>query len=145
MDCTKYRKLISQYIDEETSGVQRDALEKHMDGCAHCKTYMQSQLHLRDMLKASYPETVEIDVSASIMSRIKPAQTIRKSGGTGRLTLFIAAAAAVCVFAIAALMTLHQDNNTFAGNEKLEEYVIQHVDSGSADFNGRLANVNVEK
>lgn len=144
MDCTKYHELISLYVDEETSGVQREAVELHLENCEGCKSYLSNQIKLRDMIRESYTKSVDIDLSASIMSRIQPAPAVKPSR-MKKISVFVAAAAAVCVIAMAAMMTLHVDNNTVAGNEKLEEYVIEHVGSGSADFNGRVEAVNIEK
>lgn len=146
MDCTKFHEMISLYIDEETSSVQSQALEKHIETCSGCKSSLASQLKLRDMVRESYVKAVDIDLSSSIMSKINtPVSVTKKSSNMKRISMFIAAAAAVCVLAMAALMSLHVDNDTIAGNEKLEEYVIEHVGSGSSDFNGELETVNIEK
>lgn len=146
MDCTKFHELISLYVDEETSAVQRQALEKHMETCQDCKNYMANQIKLKDMIRESYAQTVDIDISASIMNRIQqPEKVVRPVSRMKKISLFVAAAAAVCVVTLAALMSLHVDNNTVAGNEKLEEYVIEHVGSGSTDFNGQVESVNIEK
>lgn len=146
MDCTKFHELVSLYVDGETSSVQRQALEKHLESCADCKSYLANQLRLKDMIKESYPQTSEIDLSAKIMGRITaPAAKVKKPSSLKKVSIFIAAAAAVCVLTIAALMSLHVDKNTVAGNQKLEEYVIEHVGSGSGDFNGKLEAVNLEK
>jgi len=145
MDCTKFHEIISLYVDEETSSVQAQALEKHLESCPNCKAYLSNQLKLRDMLKDAYVKSEEVDLSASIMGKINQPKAVKKSFNLKRLSVFAAAAAAVCVLAMAALMSLHIDNNTVAGNEKLEEYIIEHVGSGADDFNGKLEAVNVEK
>jgi len=145
MDCTKFHELISLYLDEETSTVQRQALEKHMETCSDCKNYMSNQIKLKDMIRDSYSQSVDIDLSASIMSKIQQPVQVVRSSRMKKISLFVAAAAAVCVITVAALMSLHIDNNTVAGNEKLEEYVIEHVGSGSSDFNGQVESVNIEK
>lgn len=146
MDCTKFHELISLYIDGETGNIQREALEKHIEGCANCKAYLANQLRLKDMIKESYPQSSDIDLSAGIMGRIKtPSAAPKKQSGYKKLSLFVAAVAAVCVLTIAALMSLHADKTTVAGNEKLEEYVIEHVGSGNGDFKGKIEAVNLEK
>ncbi|ADD68735.1 putative transmembrane anti-sigma factor [Denitrovibrio acetiphilus DSM 12809] len=147
MDCTKFRELISLYIDEESSAVQTQALEKHMETCGECRAALASQLKLRDMVCSSYVKTIDIDLSASIMGKINGAGEVKskKPSSVKRLSMVVAAAAAVCVIAMAAMMSLNVDNNKVAGNEKLEEYVIEHVGSGVSDFQGEVEAVNIEK
>lgn len=145
MDCTKFHEMISLYVDEETSGIQRQALEKHMETCSDCKTVMSNQIKLKDMIRESFSKSADIDLSAKIMNRISKPETGKKSVTLKKVSLFVAAAAAACVITIAALMSLHVDNNTVAGNEKLEEYVIEHVGTAGSDFNGQVESVNIEK
>jgi len=147
MDCTKFHELISIYLDEEASSVQRQALEKHMESCSVCKSYLASQIKLKEMIKSSYQTSIDADFSASIMSKISAPAEIRKPSRMKKLSVFVAAAAAVCILAIAALMSLNVDNNKIAGNEKLEEYVIEHVGSGAVipGVNGQVEAVNIEK
>jgi len=145
MDCIKFRELISLYVDEETSSVQGQALEKHLELCPCCKAYLADQLKLKDMILESFPSTVDINLSASIMDKISNPVSAEKTSKMKKVSIFAAAVAAACVIGIAALMSLHIDNNTVAGNEKLEEYIIEHVGSGTDDFNGQVEAVNIEK
>ncbi|MGD9807913.1 MAG: anti-sigma factor [Deferribacterales bacterium] len=144
MDCTKFHELISLYIDEETNSVQTQALEKHMETCGGCRSALTNQLKLRDMVKESFSKTSEIDLSMSIMSKLSVPSSAKKPSIMKKLSVYAAAAAAVCIIAMAAMMSLHVDNNKVAGNEKLEEYVIEHVGTGQTDFRGELETVNAE-
>ncbi|PLX71730.1 MAG: hypothetical protein C0602_00605 [Denitrovibrio sp.] len=145
MDCTKFHEMISLYVDEETSSIQRQALEKHMETCKECKNAMSNQIKLKEMIRESYSKTVDINLSASIMNKIQQPKAVKTNSRMKKISMFVAAAAAVCVITIAALMSLHVDNNTVAGNEKLEEYVIEHVGSAGNEFNGQVESVNIEK
>jgi len=145
MDCTKFHELISLYIDEETSSVQTQALEKHMENCVDCRSVLSNQLRLRDMVRESYPKTSDVDLSMSIMAKLAAPSKAKKPSMMKKVSIYVAAAAAVCVIAMAAMMSLNVDNNTVAGNQKLEEYVIEHVGTGQTDFRGELSTVNIEK
>jgi len=145
MDCTKFHELISLYVDEETSSIQAQALEKHLESCGDCKAYLANQLKLRDMVRESYPKNVDIDLSVSIMGMISKPKAARKPSKMKKISIFVAAVAAVCVLTMAALMSFNVDKNTVAGNQKLEEYVIEHVGAGNGEFNGKLETVNIEK
>ena len=145
MDCTKFHELISLYVDEETSSVQSQALEKHLESCTGCKSYLANQIKLKNMIHELYPKVADIDLSASIMGQISVPKIVSKPSKVKKISLYVAAVAAACVLTIAALMSLHVDNNTVAGNEKLEEYIIEHVGTGSNDFNGQVEAVNIEK
>jgi anti-sigma factor RsiW len=146
MDCTKYHEIISFYVDEEVGTVEAEKLEKHIDACPVCKAELTNQLKIKDLINDSYQTSTDIDLSGRIMRQIDVSNT-SKSGSMKKVSLFVAAVAAACVLAIAALMTLHVDNNTIAdnGNEKLKEFNLEHADTGDRDFKGRLEAVNVEK
>lgn len=147
MDCTKFHELVSAYVDGETSGVQAEALEKHLETCSDCKSYLANQLRLKDMIKESYSAVSEIDLSASIMNKIgAPAEVQKKPSRMKKLSLVAAAVAAVCVITMAAFMSLQTKSNTVAGNQKLEEYVLEHVGTNnSVDLNGKIEAVNLER
>ncbi len=137
MDCTKFHELISLYVDEETSAVQGgQALEKHLGGsCGICKAYLANQIKLKNMISESYSKVVDIDLSAVIMNQISGSKTVSAPpSNVKKISFYVAAVAAACVLTIAALMSLHVDNNTIAGNEKLEEYIIEHVGTGDGDL-----------
>lgn len=145
MDCTKFHELISIYIDGETSSVQGQALEKHMETCSGCKAMLNNQIKMKDMIKGAYGQTAEVDLSVSIMNKISLPAESKKPSRMRKLSVYAAAVAAACVITLTAYMSLHVDNNTVAGNEKLEEYVIEHIGSGNDDFNGQIEAVNIEK
>lgn len=147
MECTRFLNLISAYIDEEAGALERQALEKHVSVCAFCRAELTSQLKLKDMIVSSYEKAADIDLSKNIMAMIKQQSkpVVKKTSIIKKLSVFAAAAAAIFVLALAALMTLGTEDTKVAGNEKLEEYVIEHVGAGVSDFNGRLATVNLEK
>ncbi|MGE4319802.1 MAG: anti-sigma factor [Deferribacterales bacterium] len=148
MECTKYLNMISTYVDEEAPSLERQALEKHFASCPSCRAELTKQLALKDMIKTSFERTVDVDMSRDIMSMIRqqqPKTVVKKVSFMKKISVFAAAAAAVFVLAMAAVMTLGTEDTQIAGNEKLEEYVIEHVGAGVIDFNGELATVNLEK
>ncbi len=140
--------MISTYVDEEAPSLERQVLEKHFASCPSCRGELTRQLALKDMIKTSFERTVDIDMSGDIMSMIRqqqPKTVVKKVSFMKKMSVFAAAAAAVFVLAMAAIMTLGTEDTQIAGNEKLEEYVIEHVGAGVIDFNGELATVNLEK
>jgi len=148
MECIKFHKLISSYIDEEASSLERQAVERHVAACPACRAELTNELRLKDMVKLSYEKTAEIDLSKNIMAMIAPkaAVPVKKKGSFyKKFSVFAAAVAALFVLAFAAIMTMGTEETQVAGNEKLEEYVIEHVGAGVADFNGTLATVNYKK
>ena len=72
MECTRFHKLISSYIDEEASSLERQAVEKHVTGCPECRAELTNELRLKDMVKLSFEKTSDIDLSKSIMAKIAP-------------------------------------------------------------------------
>ena len=111
---------------------------------ADADSALANQLKLRDMVKESFCKTTEVDLSMSIMSKLAAPSSAKKPSIMKKLSVYVAAAAAVCIIAMAAMMSLNVDNNKVAGNEKLEEYVIEHVGTGQTDFRGELETVNAE-
>lgn len=148
MECTRFHRLISSYVDEEASSLERQAVEKHMAGCQSCRDELTNQLRLKDMVKLSYEKTMDMDMSRSIMAMIAPQAAkpaVKKVSFYKKFSVFAAAAAALFVLVFAAVMTMGTEETQVAGNEKLEEYVIEHVGAGVTDFNGTLATVNYKK
>ena len=143
--------MISAYIDEETPSLERQALEKHLAACPSCRAELSRQLALKEMVRTTFERSVEIDLSSGIMAMIGAEKTqrpaVKKTSLMKKLSVFMAAAAALFVIAMAAFMTLGNEDTQVAGNEKLEEYVIEHAaaGAGAVDFNGKLATVNLEK
>jgi anti-sigma factor RsiW len=73
MDCTKYRKLISDYIDGEISSLEEESLFQHLDVCPQCSLEMKNISILSTSIHEAYNDksSVNIDFSANIMTKIK--------------------------------------------------------------------------
>lgn len=147
MECTKYHKMISAYIDDETPSLEVQALERHMSVCPSCRAELAKAIALKDMLKSSFAPTIEIDMSKNIMAMIKKQKkpVVKTISMYKKISVIVAAAAALIVIGLAAFFTMGNEETLVAGNEKLEEYVIEHVGAENTNFHGRLAAVNLEK
>lgn len=139
--------MISSYIDDETPSLEAQVLESHLASCPACRAELTRQLALKDMVRSSYAQTVEIDMSKNIMAAIKKEQkpAVKYIPLYKRISVIIATVAALMVIGLAAFLTMGREETLVAGNEKLEEYVIEHVGAENTNFHGRLAAVNLEK
>ncbi len=58
--CDEYQKLISAYVDGETSGHETSDLFFHLGECSHCRAFMRSVLQLQSVLRENeLPEKIE--------------------------------------------------------------------------------------
>jgi anti-sigma factor RsiW len=50
MKCKEIKQIMSAYADGELSNEVRDAVKKHVDGCAACKILLTEQVKLHEQL-----------------------------------------------------------------------------------------------
>ncbi|WP_022851860.1 zf-HC2 domain-containing protein [Limisalsivibrio acetivorans] len=133
MDCTRHRKNISAYIDSECSSLESAALEAHLKKCTSCKAELTESYKLGSMIKDAYSSAEEVDFTASIMGSINKEQEAAPKEQKGRLRLVKPAAAAAVIaaglIALAAANSFNNEPQLAKGNEMLEKYVFEHVDS----------------
>jgi hypothetical protein len=71
MDCKKFHNLISSYIDNELGLNEEDMLLQHLNICKNCSNYLKNFLIIRANVKKAFLYNVNIDLSMSIMKKIK--------------------------------------------------------------------------
>jgi competence protein ComGC len=104
MKCKETKQILSAYVDGEFSDDVRDAVRKHLDECAACKTLLHRQMKLREQLLGISDTPTLPDVESSIMSTILNSGTNKKKRRWVRPVL--AVTPVVLIIAILLLITL---------------------------------------
>ncbi|KAA0259227.1 zf-HC2 domain-containing protein [Deferribacter autotrophicus] len=147
MDCTKYRKMISLYVDNELNDYEVSDLITHIKKCDNCKTYYENILSLKDNIKISFTTNpVDYDKSAEIMSKIS------RSAGKGlnkkkkNYFVWISVAAALFIFVVSFYLYNNLNKEKIAEQYKLEKYVAEHLEKNRViDLDSHISKVNYEK
>lgn len=139
MDCTKYRKLIHEFIDNEISNENELALLSHITSCEDCKLYLSNMSKIKTSIKESFTNHTNlknIDVSKNIMTKIKTEkETIRS-----KKSMNIFYKVALIILALSAIFIskqLKQNKNDFTFKEE-ERMVFEHLEKS---FNSTVVNV----
>ena len=131
MDCIKYRKIISAYIDGETSNLETEEMLKHISECKGCSVIFKNNTLLSEYIADSYSNSLtKIDLSESIMSKIENEAKPEDANKRNNLFLFkgIAVAAVVALF----LTGIYFNRNVQVASEKhqdkiTESLVMEHI------------------
>ncbi|GEM_PF-1504884 len=153
MECLKYRKLITYYVDGELCEVQEDALLKHIAKCSNCKTALKNESALKSYIKDSYEKSCDIDISSQVMAKIRSEYTSENlsenKNNIKKLGLFSAAAILMVFFSAVSLFHITGNDFFVAKKEKdqLEHFVYEHMEETSADREQafELTSVNFKK
>ncbi len=139
MDCTKYRKLIHEFIDNEISNENELALLSHITSCEDCKIYLSNMSKLKTSIKESFANHTNlknIDLSKKIMSKIKTEKqpTYRKKTGNYfyKIALIILALSAILIS-----KQIKQNKNDYTFKEE-ERMVFEHLEKS---YNSTVVNV----
>ena len=79
MNCKETKKILSAYADGEITDDLKDAVEKHVDGCAECKALLTQQVKLNKQLLSIGDNPDLPDIESSIMSAVMNSGNKRKS------------------------------------------------------------------
>jgi predicted anti-sigma-YlaC factor YlaD len=79
MNCDTCRTALSARLDGEDPGVDREAVDAHLDGCAACRAFLAhaTELHRRVRVRLTYPVP---DLTPQILTAI--GQTTARQRGT---------------------------------------------------------------
>jgi predicted anti-sigma-YlaC factor YlaD len=147
MECKQYHKLISLYIDGALGILEEENLHKHLKQCKVCSIYMKNMLFLKDNIKTSYNQNVNVDFSKNIMQRIK------KDKSKGKVvslfnkkvvhTSLMKKSVSLLLFLIIFLLFSYFVNNQFSNENNIENLVIQHLDNSFLQEFPDIENVNL--
>jgi anti-sigma factor RsiW len=84
VDCAEARDLASAAIDGELDGARRQALDRHIDGCASCRAAQQAQGALSAAVRASADRFV---ASEALRSRVRASLVEAAGPGPGAAPL----------------------------------------------------------
>lgn len=139
MDCTKYRKLIHEFIDNEISNENEIALLSHITSCGDCKIYLSNMSKIKVAIKDgfTYHSNIKnVDISKKIMSKIKKEQIHTNKKRSARVFYKIA----LIILALSAIFiskNIKQNNHDFSFKEE-EKMVFEHLEKS---YNSAVVNV----
>ena len=139
MDCIKYRKLISAYIDGETSNLETDEVLKHIAECDECGLILKNNTLLSEYITDSYTSSSpgKIDLSSKIMSELNnsPYSNAPKKGKKRSFILLKGAAVVATVALLAGGYYFNKNNTNVASKQQqdkiTEQLVMEHIDKSN--------------
>ncbi len=108
MNCKELSQLIDQYVDNDLNNEEIAAIEKHLAVCPQCKALYDETVEVKALLQSIPQEELPVGFDAELRAKLKTAsqevygskiKLIRRPA----FRSFVAAAAAVFVFAMAGL------------------------------------------
>lgn len=75
MKCFQFRDLLDEYMDRQVDAHQRKAMEGHAASCPDCRHRMNEREQLFQRLEMSQEPVWTVDLSDSIMARIRAVPT----------------------------------------------------------------------
>ncbi|MBQ3033898.1 MAG: zf-HC2 domain-containing protein [Deferribacterales bacterium] len=147
-NCADYKKLISAYIDNETSQKETAFLSSHLLECSQCKRELANLYTVRDMVKSCYTPKGEVDFSSDIMAKIRYSKSGTKSSSSKRLSAKAygyGIVAALLLLAISSTVFYSQSryNNMMAEKRKFDTYMVEHINQQSGETGAALATASV--
>ncbi|MGA1845969.1 zf-HC2 domain-containing protein [Deferribacter abyssi] len=147
MDCTKYRKIISMYVDNELSDNELNDLINHIKLCDNCKTYYENILVLKESIKASFTTNIDnYDKSTEIMSRIKKNTGKVSYSKRKNYFMWVSVIAALFILVVSFYLYNNLSSEKIVEQYKLEKYVAEHLEKNRViDLDSHMSKVNYEK
>ncbi|MDY6820807.1 MAG: zf-HC2 domain-containing protein [Deferribacterota bacterium] len=148
-----YRKLISLYVDNELSAIEEKELLSHIEVCEDCSKFLMDLLYIKSEIKKSYKREKTIDISASVMKKIKDneennsekvipinkKQYRRKKFNKYYIKKTIGFAFLAIIFlGIAFFITNKYSKNS----NNIENYVVEHLDTPTYEYMPDINNAN---
>lgn len=135
MACTKYRKFINDFLDNEIDNMNELDLLSHLSSCEECKIYLSNITKIKSNIKESFlntPHKKNIDLSKSIMNKINPSRTTYKKRASVKLVYKIATIILILSAILIAKYTQNGKNN-FAMQEE-ERMVFEHLEKSQNSY-----------
>ena len=93
MSCEHIRQQLSLYVYGELSFDEEEAVESHLDGCAACRTAMESERHLHNLMdQRQWEPSPQLLMAArrELDSRTLAVNALRRRGGLiGRMRRWV--------------------------------------------------------
>ena len=70
MECDRYHNLLMQYFDHDLASRDRDALDKHIDSCPHCRALHRELAGILNTLENAAPVEPDADLERLVLDRI---------------------------------------------------------------------------
>jgi len=122
MSCDRWTEKISAYIDSEVPAADIDALDAHLQSCAHCATEAFSRLKMRQIVSSAGKRYIP---SREFKERVRR-KTFGGSGARIHWRWWPAAALAAAAL-IAIVIGLDYRRATIESNQKLAEIADLHI------------------
>ena len=107
MTCDEVLRSLSEFVDGELPGEQRDAVIRHLDACPRCRRVRMELADLSHRIRAAPQPGLPEGFEASVRARLRAQSRIRRQSAGRRVAIAIApglsamAAAAITAFVLA--------------------------------------------
>ena len=135
MECLKYRRMISGYIDGFLCKSYEENLLAHISSCDHCNNFYKNSLKLKSYIKDAYTMPYKkVDFTKNVMSSIRSKKTPSPGKRTHGYKIFLYAASFFLLMGAALLVfnSMVSDKasevSSAQKSDKLEELVLEHMD-----------------
>lgn len=152
MECLKYHRMISEYIDGSLGQSSEESLLAHLSECESCSNFYKNELKLKSFIKDSYSMSAKkVDLTRNIMSMITEKQQPVKSKKSLNLRRFVYVASFFVLAGASYMFSNIFENKSQVSSvqksDKLEELVLEHMDRSNviAVSGISIANVVYEK
>ncbi|MDO5060408.1 MAG: mycothiol system anti-sigma-R factor [Actinomycetaceae bacterium] len=75
--CQELEELLFLLADGELDADTQERLQVHLDGCEHCKSLYDVEMHLRHLVKDCYRKEVPAELRERIKAEIREADVTR--------------------------------------------------------------------
>jgi anti-sigma factor RsiW len=135
MDCIKYRKIISAYIDGEASNLETEEMLNHIAKCDECNTILKNNTLLSEYINESYALSSKIDLSKQIMSKIENMNGRKNLKNKNNRLFWIKGAAIAATISLMASGFYFTQNTKIAATKQqdkiTESLVMEHIDKSN--------------
>lgn len=154
MECLKYRKMVSEYIDGFLDKSSEENLLSHMSSCENCSIFYKNHLRLKSYIKDVYSTPLKkVDFAKSVMSAVKNKEVVVRNKKSPIYKNFLYAASFFLIMGTAFLIfsSISSDKKdkipSAQKSNKLEELVLEHMDRSNviAVSGISIANIVYEK
>ncbi|MCA1932559.1 MAG: zf-HC2 domain-containing protein [Calditerrivibrio sp.] len=130
MDCTEYRRLINELLDNEITERDEIDLFDHIKMCENCKIYMVNMNKLKLTIKSSFENNKkEVDLSHSIMSQISKSQPKKVLHIKKSYNILYKIASIVVILSLPLLFSSFSKKETKVSKDDTRDMVLEHLEN----------------
>src|SRR5437867_1333172 len=128
MHCHEFDELVSPYLCDELDPARRIEFDRHVDGCAVCRSLLADQRRADELLRASLAATpvAAAALQARVRERLQAAPWWRRIFAASELRLVLASAALVLAVAIVFVARIGPESSARA--YLLDTAAVDHVE-----------------